>query len=244
MWKGSGTEALVIHQGAARKMTHIQQLLLAALIYLTAAPSPAQVEYVHRADRFAITFPSMPDVEETTQLSAHGVVFPARVYYAEAGPSRYSLSLVDYTEAQRRHRERPDQTDASSGAAFWVMDVRASIAYAAQSIRERVRDAGGEITYEGWVDIDKIEGHQMQITNEDQSRSFVAIHLNASRLYILEATSPQGYPPPAWFQQSLQFIDEEGQRIRYTFDPDGQRTNIRRTPLAEVPEGVERVVVE
>ena len=225
-------------------MTRIEQLLLGALIYLIAAPSSAQVEYVHRADRFAMTFPAMPEVEETTRLSAHGVVFPARVYSVQTDPSRYSLTLVDYTEAERRHRERPDQTDASSGAAFWVMDVRASVAYAAQGIRERVRDAGGEITYEGWADIDKIEGHQMQITNEDQSRSFVAIHLNASRLYILESTAPQGYPPPAWFQQSLQFIDEEGQRIRYMFDPDGQRTNLRITPLAEAPEGVERVVVE
>lgn len=33
-------------------------------------------------------------------------------------------------------------------------------------------------------------------------------------------------------------------RIRYTFDPDGQRTNVRITPLADAPEGVERVVVE
>ena len=84
----------------------------------------------------------------------------------------------------------------------------------------------------------------MQITNKDQSRSFIGIHLNASRLYILEATSPQGFPPPAWFQQSLQFIDENGQRIRYTFDTDGQRTNIRIVPLADVPEGVRRVIVE
>ena len=118
------------------------------------------------------------------------------------------------------------------------------MAHAAQTIRERVREAGGEITYEGWADIDKIEGHQMQITNADRTRTYVGIHLNASRLYILEATAPQAYPPAAWFQQSLQFIDEAGMRIRYTFDPDGQRTAIRRTPLAEAPEGVERVVVE
>ena len=225
-------------------MKSLIQLALATLIYLGAAPASAQVEYVHRADRFAITFPAMPEVEETTRLSANGVVFPARIYAAESVPVRYSLTLVDYTEAQRRHRERPDQTDASSGAAFWIMDVRASIAHAAQNIRERVREAGGEVTYEGWVDIDKVEGHQMHTTNPDQSRSYIGIHLNASRLYILEATAPQAYPPPAWFQQSLQFIDEEGQRIRYTYDPDGQRTNIRLTPLADVPEGVERVVVQ
>lgn len=225
-------------------MRRLAPLALAGLMYFGAAPVPAQVEYVHRTDRFAITFPVMPQVEETTRLSAHGVVFPARVYSAQSGPSRYLLTLIDYTDAQRRHRERPDQTDASSGAGFWIMDVRASMAYAAQTIRERVREAGGEVTYEGWADIDKIEGHQMQITNADRTRTYVGIHLNASRLYILEATAPQAYPPPAWFQQSLQFIDEAGMRIRYTFDPDGQRTAIRRTPLAEAPEGVERVVVQ
>ncbi len=225
-------------------MKRLTQLALAALLCLSAIAAHAQVEYVHRGDRFAITFPVMPAVEHTTKLSAHGVVFPARIYSAQSGPSRYSLTLVDHTEAERLHRERPDQTDASSGSNFWVMDVRASIAHAAQTIRERTREQGGEVTYEGWADIDKVEGHQMQITNADRSRSYIGIHLNARRLYILEATSPQGYPPPAWFQQSLQFIDEDGLRIRYMFDADGQRTNVRRTPLADEPEGVERVVVE
>ena len=209
-------------------------------------PALAQewVEYVNVPDRFAMTFPGMPEIEETTRLSAHDVVFPARVYSVDDNPNRYSLTLVDYTEAQRRHRERPDQTDASSGQAFWVMDIRASKDHAAQLIRERVRAEGGEITYEGWADIDKIEGHQMQITNADRSRTFVGIHLNASRLYILEATSPAGHPPPAWFQQSLQFLNEEGRRIRYTYDPDGQRIDVRITDLAEDSEGVTRVVVE
>jgi len=229
-----------------QNMTRFKQPALAAALWCLAASSLAQdwVEYVHRTDRFAMTFPAMPEVEETTRISAHGVPFPARVYSVQDGLSRYSLTVVDYTDAQSRHMERPDQTDASSGAAFWIMDVRASEDDAAQSIRERVREAGGEITYEGWADVDKIEGHQMQITNADQSRSFIGIHLNASRLYILEATAPPGYPPPSWFQQSLQLLDEEGMRIRYTLDPDGQRTDVRRTPLADVLEGTERVVVE
>jgi hypothetical protein len=127
---------------------------------------------------------------------------------------------------------------------FWVMDVRASLAYAAQSIRERIHEAGGELTYEGWADIDKVEGHQMQLTNADQSRTYIGMHLNNSRLYVLEATAPKNYPPVAWFQQSLQFIDEEGRRLRYMFDVNGQRTDIRIIPLAEALEGTERVVVE
>ena len=229
--------------GLNRFKQHVQA---AALSCLAAAPCLAQdwVEYVHRTDRFAQTFPAMPEVTETTHLSAHGVVFPARIHSVQDGLSRYSLTVVDYSDAQDRHRERPDQTDASSGARFWVMDVRASVDHAAQNFRERTRETGGELTYEGWADIDKIEGQQIQITNADQSRSFIGIHLNASRLYILEATAPPGYPPPAWFQQSLQFLDENGQRIRYTLDPDGQRIDVRRTPLTDPQEGTVRVVVE
>lgn len=224
----------------------LRLLALAAIVLCPggAALSQEWVEYVNLPDRFAMIFPGMPEVEETTRMSAHDVVFPARVYTLDDGNSHYALTVVDYTEAETRHRERPDQTDASSGARFWVMDVRASMAHEAQQIRERVRATDGEITYEGWVDIDKIEGHQMQFTHADGSRSFVAIHLNASRLYILEGTSPAGFPPPAWFQQSLRFLDEEGRRIRYTFDTDGQRIDIRVTDLADVQEGVTKVIVE
>lgn len=223
-----------------------QLIPVPALLSLAATPAAAQewVEYVHRTDRFAQTFPAMPEVTETSRVSAHGVVFPARIYSVEYGTNRYSLTVVDYTEAEGRHAERPDQTDASSGGRFWVMDVRASVAHQAQTIREQTREAGGEIAYEGWADIDKIEGHQMVIVNADQSRSFIGMHLNASRLYMVEATAPQGYPPPAWFQQSLQFLDEEGSRIRYTFDPDGQRIDVRRVPLREPQEGTVRVVVD
>lgn len=227
-------------------LMRLKYFALAAIVLCPggAALSQEMIEYVNLPDRFAMIFPGMPEVEESTRMSAHDVVFPARVYTVNDGHSNYALTVVDYTESERRHRERPDQTDASSGARFWVMDVRASKDHAAQQIRERIRAADGEITYEGWADIDKIEGHQMQITHADGSRTFAAIHLNASLLYILEATSPAGFPPPAWFQQSLRFLDEEGRRIRYTFDTDGQRIDIRVTDLAEVYEGVTRVIVE
>ena len=101
-------------------MLRLNQLALTAALSCLAAPSLAQdwIEYVHRTDRFALTFPGMPDVQEATRLSAHAVVFPARIYSVQDGLNRYSLTVVDYTEAERRHRERPDQTDASSGPLF------------------------------------------------------------------------------------------------------------------------------
>jgi hypothetical protein len=34
---------------------------------------------------------------------------------------------------------------------------------------------------------------------------------------IAEAIVPKGYPPPLIFQQSLGWLDENGQRIRYRY---------------------------
>jgi hypothetical protein len=223
-------------------MTHLDRFVAAAIISLVALPSLAQdwIEYIHLTERFSVMLPGVPEVSETTHMSAFGVVFPAGVYSVEASSGNYSMTVVDYTEAARRHRERPDQTDASSGERVWVMDVRASIANATQNIRAR----GGDVTFDAWADIDKVEGHNLQITNPDQSRSFIAIHLNEGRLYILEGTVPRGYPPPGLVQQSLIFLDEEGKRIRYTVDPDGQRIATEQRELGDGLDGVTQMVVE
>jgi hypothetical protein len=223
-------------------MMHPARIVAAALLSLVAASSFAQdwVEYIHLTDRFGVMLPGVPEISETTHTSAFGVVFPATVYSVDAGLSRYSMTVADYTEADRRHRERPDPTDASSAPRLWVMDVRASVANAAQSFRAR----GGEVTYDGWADIDKVEGHNLQITNPDQSRSFIAIHLNDSRLYILEGTVPRGFPPPGLVQQSLFFLDEEGERVRYTFDANGQRIAAEQREIGDELDGVTRMVVE
>jgi hypothetical protein len=220
----------------------LNRVITATAISLFAIPALAQdwVEYIHVTDRFGVMFPGVPEISATTHTSAFGVVFPATVYAVEAGLSRYSMTVVDYTEAETRHRDRPDSTDASSGPRLWIMDVRAAVAHAAQAFRTR----GGEVTYDGWADIDKVEGHNLQITNPDQSRSFIAIHLNDSRLYILEGTVPRGFPPPGLVQQSLFFLDEDGKRVRYTFDPNGQRIGAEQREFGEVPEGVARMIVE
>ena len=119
-----------------------------------------------------------------------------------------------------------------------VTEIRASIAFAAWNIRKR----GGEITYDGHAQIDRVEGHQLQIRNADGSRTFVAIHLHASRLYILEAKAQPGAPPPAQFQMSLGIFDEHGDRVRYELDPDGQRRVYRQGgAYGENPAGVSDV---
>jgi hypothetical protein len=108
------------------------------------------------------------------------------------------------------------------------------------------RTRGGEVTYDGWVDVEKVDGHQLQITNPDQSRSFIAIFLEAARLYILEATVPRGYPPPVLFQSSMGFLDDQGRRVRYVVDVDGQRERIdvRYDWIGEDPDATADQIVE
>ena len=63
------------------------------------------VEYTNRVDRFVVPAPGQPKVDTITWDSEYGAKFPARAYRWEQGPSRYSLTVVDYSESQRIHAE-------------------------------------------------------------------------------------------------------------------------------------------
>jgi hypothetical protein len=186
----------------------------ALLVLLIGSPVLAQEwsEFTSRMDRFTVNFPGQPKVQELTWPSEYGAVFPGRTYSYEQGPNRYSITVIDYTDAERIHAERPNRTDAETGGAYWQVDVQASIAYAATKFRQR---EGVKVTYDAYHYIDLVSGHQLQLTNADQSRTFVGIYLHENRLYILEATVPPRAPQPGLFQQSLSFLDEAGSRVRY-----------------------------
>ena len=51
-----------------------------------------------------------------------------------------------------------------------------------------------------WNNVDFVEGHQLQLTNADGSRTLAAIYMHENKLYILEGTVPEGYPEPGIFQ--------------------------------------------
>ncbi len=58
----------------------------------------------------------------------------------------------------------------------------------------------------------------------DASPTYGEINLFERRLYILEATVPRNAAPPLEFQMSLSILDEEGKRIRFELDANGNRT--------------------
>jgi len=168
--------------------------------------------YSNRLDRFEVNFPGQPKVEEIKWPSEYGAVFPGRVYSLEQKGGRYSVTVIDYTDAERIHAARTNHTEADSLPIYWQVDVQASIAYAATKFRQR---PGVKVTYDAFHYIDLVSGHQLQMTNPDQSRTFAGIYLHESRLYILEATVPAKAPPPGLFQQSLGFLDAAGKKVRY-----------------------------
>jgi hypothetical protein len=175
-------------------------LCLALLISL---PASAQTwfEYVSREEFFSVNFPAPPTVENFTFVSEYGVTLNGKRFSASQGAMRFKVEVIDYRGQQ-------------------VTDVRGAIANMATIYRRK----GGEVTFDQFAQVDRIEGHQLQITNPDRSRTYVAIHLHKSRLYVLEGVVPAGAPPPALFQASLSILDAQGNRIRYDLDADGVRT--------------------
>ncbi len=193
-------------------------VVTAALLLAISGPSVAQewIQYASRPDAFGVNFPSEPKVQDITYPTEYGITLPGRVYSVENASSRYSVTVVEYTNAEAIHTARAEQCRKKGGEGDacqndWRADVQGSIVYASWKFMQR----NAKVTHYARSNVDQVEGHQLQLLNPDGSRTFAAIHRHGTRLYILEATVPKGAPAPGLFQQSLEFLSEEGKPIRY-----------------------------
>lgn len=190
----------------------------AALVLVVTGTASAQgfAQFNSQRDLFAVSFPGEPGVRETTWTSEHGIALPARVYSVENARGRYSMTVVDYKDAEKLHNERSAACQRAKGEGdacmnSWRSDVAGAIVFATWQFLQR--DA--KVTFYGWYVADLVSGHQLQLLNADQSRTFATINMHGTRLYVLEATVPRGAPAPGLFQQSLMFLDDQGRSIRY-----------------------------
>jgi hypothetical protein len=192
----------------------MRRFMLAAAVVLIASTAFAQewMDYINTEDRFTVNFPGQPKVETLNWPSEYGATMPGRSYTVTVGPARYSVTVIDYTMSRERHAAIA-KNQANTQVMYADIDTMASIQYAATKLYRT--KPGSKVTYDAWHYIDLVEGHQLQVTNADESRTFVAIYLHENRLYILDATVPKGAPQPGLFQQSLSFLDEKGERVRY-----------------------------
>jgi hypothetical protein len=173
------------------------------------------VEYTNRVDRFEVPAPGEPKVETITWDSEYGAKFPGRVYRWERGRTRYSVTVVDYSDSQRIHSELNHIAYSGGpgpGGVYWLVDIAGSVAYAATRYRQK---PGVKVTYDAFHYIEFVPGLELQLTNPDESRTYVGIYLHENRLYILDATASKNEPPPIIFQQSFGFLDAAGNPVRY-----------------------------
>jgi hypothetical protein len=167
------------------------------LVSAGAAHAQAWIEYRNEEWRFAINFPEQPTAREVEWISEDDLAVPAVRFETRRGESVYSVTAADYREAR-------------------LVTMQGSEAHTAANYRKL-----GEVTYDAYAQVDRIRGLQLQITKPDQRRLFVQIHVHDGILYVAEADVPPRAPPPGQFQQSLQILDQNGVRIRYTMA--GQR---------------------
>jgi hypothetical protein len=193
----------------------LSRFVPAALILCVSAPAFGQgwIEYYSKADLFLVNFPGQPQVRDITYPTEFGMTLPGRLHIYEDGPSRYSVTVVDYGNVEKLHADRvrnctgyPD-TCTNRGP----NELRGALDYAAWNFMRR----DGRVTYYGYGDSDRIGGLRIQLANPDRSRTFGAVYMHENRVYILDATVPANAPPPALFQQNLGFLDKDGRRIRY-----------------------------
>ena len=197
-------------------------LMSAALALCVSGPAFAQgwTEFVSRADFFSVSFPGEPEVQEITYPTEYRITLPGRVYSVENRGSRYSVTVVNYADAVEIHQERVKSCTAAGGDGDICQDdgpedVRGAIVYASWSFINR---EGSEVTHYSHYNSDRVEGHQIHLTNADRSRTSAVVHMHENRLYVLEATVPPGAPAPGLFQISVRFLDTEWNPVRYEWD--------------------------
>src|SRR3989338_1704138 len=191
---------------------------LFALVLLVAAPAAAQdwTEYQNVRDGFKVNFPGQPAMTETTWISEYEYTLPARVYSARRCQERYSVTVVDYAPAEPQGVARAKTCPAGAevcigGDGHWRHDTRGAIVFAVSKFFER--DA--KVTRYNWGHQDLVEGHLLQLTNRDLSRTFAFVAMHEMKLYVAEGTVPAGSPEPGLFQQSMGWLDRNGNGIRY-----------------------------
>jgi hypothetical protein len=209
-----------------RALTIVAALLLSLTASGVAAVAQDRAEewteFVNREDGFSVNFPGTPTITNITYRSQFGADLPAHVYRAARGPSRFSLTVVDYRPIEKILAEKAKSCPpgaetcrggfGSTGPGYSWADRAGAMIYATWQYLQR--DA--RVTQYIWTNIDQVMGHMLHLTNNaDRSRTYVGIFMHEDRLYISEGTVPAGDPEPGLFQQSLGWVDENGNSIRY-----------------------------
>jgi hypothetical protein len=199
--------------------------LMIALLLSAPGLAVAQEEwevFVNSQDSFTVNFPGKPKIADITWKSQLGFTLPGRVYSAEKGKERYSVTVVDYRPLEEQGIARwkacpPGNAQcrdggATIGPAYWKQDERGAIAFA---IAKYLKNPSYDVTDYAWDWQDMVEGYHLQLKGGGM-RTLVYVAMHDRKLFVLEAVSPESYPEPGLFTHSMGYLDKDGKRIRYT----------------------------
>src|SRR5437870_3892322 len=191
---------------------HVMRIVAAACVLLVGRPLFAQewIRYQNLDDRFAVSAPGQPTIEKIKWKSEYDSLFPATTYRWQQGPNRYTATVVDYSDSEAIYTANQHSQDFQAPM-YWQIDILGSVQYAATQYRQK---PGVKVTFDAFHYINLVTGHELQLTNPDQSRTYVGIYLHENRLCVFDATVAKGMPPPLISQQSPEFLDADGNSIR------------------------------
>ena len=129
---------------------HIAAILFSLLLLMPRAAA-AQVEwqvYVNQQDSFTVNFPGQPKIAELTWRSQLGYTLPGRVYSAEKGRERFSVTVVDYRPLEEQGIARnktcpPGNAQCRDGGETIGLLLRSRRSHETRIVRSRRRDADG-----------------------------------------------------------------------------------------------------
>jgi len=197
--------------------------LFVSVMLLVAGTAAAQEweEFVSKEDGFKVDFPGAPKVADITWKSQMDYILPGKVYSVDKGKERYSMTVVDYRPIEQQGIERAKTCEEGNqqcrqnagimGPGYWKHDERSALMYATFKLIQKAK----QVTSLAWEWQDMVEGNFLQLTNADDSRTFAYVAMHENKLYMLEGTVPKGYPQPGLFQQSMGFVDANGNGLRY-----------------------------
>ena len=223
----------------------VVRMIPAALIYVlisTAASAQEWIDYTSREDRFTVNMPGQPKIETIEWPSEYGLVFPGRVHTAMKGAEKYSITVIDYSDAEKRYSEKPHPPSFRQ-AEYWMMDIQGSIQYAATKLYRM--KPGVKVTHDAWHYIDLVEGHQLFLTNPDTTRTFASIYLHENRLYILDAAknrivqtaAMKEGPDQVTFSDELAYVRHRGSEVVLMIPLSQVGEEDRAVPVVDFPGG-------
>jgi len=187
--------------------------LFVGLMFANPAFAQGWGEYINMKEHFLTNFPGEPTVEDYDYDFEKGQLpslvsgqITAKRFQAFDGDSRYAIIVVNYQQIEH------------------ITTLKGAVGHAASLYRKL-----GPATYDSYAHLERLDGHQLQLTLPDGRQMYVGIYLHYPdrRLYILEAEVPANAPPPQHFVAALQILDEEGNSIRYQIDENGNATRQR-----------------